>query len=1435
MAKIGELSIASHDVDLWVLCASSQVGAQLVDDLSQFGIAHAVSTMVLDWSDTSIPPLVVALAMALDKVVRFLERHVHFTQSAIGDVISELELVAQDPTFDRHATRIRQHLDNPMLGLAAAQEANKTWLIDTFSSRNRARSRLGQPLSPYDENHLICYPRRNLTSEIIPFFTDSSSRSVLFVVGNEGVGKSWALANSWSTTPTKPLMAFIPPDKFADSADQVVVQDVIVSALIEQTDVGLQPNVYRKWLSILERWRKLPSAGIRCVVVVDGIDQRPGKDWGRILGKLADVLSDYDCQLIVIVRTSYYRRVIEPSLYVPYKKVKVSEWTTEERRSILSRVQIRDEDLNDDVAEALRNPRILGIALRLWSADAVTSLNELSTSRLLFEHIRTTSAYRGAGYDSHSVVRIIRNHAELVASRVRGSGRHDLRVFESDLQTVVEERFFSFLEDDPNAYRINDEGLALGLSFLLLDRIRFAARNDLDLDEELWSIVEPISAVSMTASVVVAAITVACVDQSQTTETGTAALIRIFAEIQNPGDVHLRQLARLATDWPGAFASAARVLCHAGGGLPNFDLIRGALVQACLDANAWTVICKHIESWLSDYSVCPPPRPLISGDDRKNQQRADESEFRTKSSQLSDTERSIMDSFRKIEGDVDTLWMLAFHLFARRELNKAAPMLVRWTFSASLHPGHLRSVRTFFHLIRFNRVDWHDTRAALLREATVLGSDGVSPTGKWALVWVLRATGDPRDAQAARQLVDRLTADRQPVLKSWRLVEDYCESDPCDPYSMRPTNVGPTSTNYEQIDVGRFNQRGRTQDHLFFDMARPAMARFCVSVAANKHRKYVDSILLTAELAWQPILAELRAHNALVSNDAVIALRNLVLSVDYAKQDGAKDDLWLVIQHFLLLSFPFLTGLEQFDLLMHSSMEPMLDLVENLQPLEEDSFDRQLETACRSGDEPAQFALLLLASETATPISASARRLVVELFDIGSDRVRAQAIGVIARLCDATLVAAVARSGWRAWTRMRYDESCYGARVLALAAHDQVISFRDALNRMSTRDYGMASRMWHETSAVREITVRIDRSIRYVAALTDDLEPPAIEIRVRQQDRFRPRVAGAIDRLFSRDHFYGDDEAHDLLKKNTEGITSFTTRLKEIGCDVIADHVDLCEFRSIVDADRRIAHRWKDLFASLSQKKLRILHNFVLLLGHGLSESDPTHAATMFELVMDQEPLIPVSYGSAGVSLDSLAIWGGPDTEILNRIRHRRLEEANSDYILSKETLAAHISGQQHLLREYIERNRKKGEPAAIARALMVAGFSDGSQYNEEVLGNYDDTEGFVGEARKAAKYAYKRNLWARHWYGKMCQESDFELFWSCSVLFLKVVDGRYDFWFDKYGEHSDAMRRFGPNLRSAVDNRIKKWRRKRESKLFGTDRPDDVFISPTNGRQWAQ
>ena len=1426
MAKIGELAIAPDPADLWILCVTSEVGAQLADDISQFGRKHGTSTIVLDWSDIGIPRLATFMTMARTSVITFLKNACRFTKIPLSQVITDLETVVTDPGFDEQATRIREELDNPMLGPEAAKRANERWLLDAFSSRERARERLGQPLAPYDERDEMQYPRPNLTSKLRPFLTESPRAKVLYVIGNEGVGKSWAIAESWLSAPAKPLMTFIPPDRFADSVGQNDIQEIIVSALIEQTNVGRRRAAQDKWYSILERWREIPSSRIRCVVVVDGIDQRPGKDWVRILEKLAHGLAGYGCQLIVTVRTSYYRRYIAPNLYVPPEELKVSEWTTEERAAILSRSKIHDEDLNHDVSKALCNPRILGIALRLWSSADVTNLNELSVSRLLFEHIRTTCQFRGPHYTTHRVVWMIRRHAKSVTSRIQGAIRHDLNVFEADLQTVVEERFFSLLEDDPTRYRINDEGLPLALGFLVLDRMRVAIRNGLDLDAELRLIIEPISALGMTTSVVVAAITVACVDKEQMSETGAAALIRIFADLQNLDDTDLRQLTRLAVDRPTAFALAARGLCVAGGGQPNLDLIGDALVHASVEREAWAVFWDHVQSWLSHYSLWPPPRPRLTHDERQERHSKNESAFRAISDRFSHAEKSMAQSLQSTEGDVDKLWEFALGLLAGHELRPAAGALVRWAFAAAVHPEYPRASRCFFHLICLNRIDWNGTRTALLEEVSVLKLRDVSPTGKWALVRVLQATGDPRDAYEARQLVNQLNGDQQQNLpRNWRLVEEYCRSDPCDPCSEKPTNVHDTSVKYEQIDVRKFEHHIRNQEHLFFDMARPAMARFCVRSGTSMHQAYIDEVISSTDSIWRPSLSDIRAHNALFSEATVDALQSIILSITDGNDGGEKKDLWVVVQYLMLLAFPFLTGSEQLHLLVQTEMEPILDLVEILKPLESGTFDEYLETACKSGHEPAQFALLLLATETQMPISSLSRRLVANLFNTASGRVRSQAMGVIARLRDMTLVADVARSDWRASPNMHYDESCYGARVLAMAARDGVISFADAIDRMATRDYGMATRLWRQPSAIREIASRVDRSIRQVVALEDDLDPPVLEMRVQQDGRLRPRIATESDRLFPPNQFLSDDEIHNILHKNEARIRSFAANLEEKGCHIVVDHIDLEEFLTIVKTDAVLASRWRKIFVHSSRKKLWVFHNLVLLLGHALSESKPDDAATLFELVMGRRPMIPVRYGSAGVCLDSLAVWAGSDNCVLNRIRYRRLDEATNDDALSQEVLAAHLGGKQHLVRHYVQMNIDSGEPGSIARALMVAGFSDENIYNGDVLSRHDGTDGFVGVACNAAKYAYERNCWARHWFGGMCRANDAHEFWRCSVLFLKIVDGRYDIWGTEYRDRSDIMRQFWPNLMDSLKSRIKEWRTKRESKLFGEESPRDVFL----------
>ena len=78
--------------------------------------------------------------------------------------------------------------------------------------------------------------------------------------------------------------------------------------------------------------------------------------------------------------------------------------------------------------------------------------------------------------------------------------------------------------------------------------------------------------------------------------------------------------------------------------------------------------------------------------------------------------------------------------------------------------------------------------SALLQEMDVFRQKDTSRTGKWALVTLLRSTGDPEDAEQARVLTEDLTSDQDPPYR-WRRVEDYCATDPCDPTSERPDNM----------------------------------------------------------------------------------------------------------------------------------------------------------------------------------------------------------------------------------------------------------------------------------------------------------------------------------------------------------------------------------------------------------------------------------------------------------------------------------------------------------------------------------------------------------------------------------------------------------------------------------------------------------------------
>ena len=721
----------------------------------------------------------------------------------------------------------------------------------------------------------------------------------------------------------------------------------------------------------------------------------------------------------------------------------------------------------------------------------------------------------------------------------------------------------------------------------------------------------------------------------------------------------------------------------------------------------------------------------------------------------------------------------------------------------------------------------------------VFRQEDTSRTGKWALVTLLRSTGDPEDAEQARVLTEDLTSDQDPPV-SWRHVEDYCATDPCDPASERPENIGRTAQRYRSIDVSKIqsDEWADAEDH-FLSMARPGMARFEARIAADKHTELARHVVKRQGSALKYGLFELRNHNALLTKEIGLALFESRRGEGDGEDDRSENERWLIRQFSLLVAFPFLSASEQMEALLSLAPESRIlcDLMDVAKPPTV-VFDRHLEMACRGGDQHAQFLLLAFANATSAQVSTDSIERIARLATSGSERVQAEAFEVIARLGDTDRLAEVVRSNWRAVDGNRPHANWYGDRngsdILAQAVVRGLIEHEDALDRMAPGYYGQAVEAWGregDRKSVRSIALRVDAALRRITRMERSLTAPDIEMQVEYKDSSRtlysiPDTPADLHETLERISETGS-EHEQRQRRHWDAFLAFRDRLTEQKCHIILDHFGLDAFRTMMWLNPDLADRWYTLFMRLSETRLPAAHNFVLHLAHALAGRCPARAAELFRRAGDGRPIVRVTFGYPQVPLDAMSIWGGSDRGGLDGLRFLRLDGAENDHVISQEVLAAHLNGRQDLLHHYVRERLERKEPAEVAHALTVAGFSDHDPFNDEVLDRYRGTDGFIGDVHDAARYAYDRNRWARHWFERMCEAHDAVEFWRFSILFTKIVDGRFDLWQSRYEDRSEPMLLFWPSIRNRLRNRFRKWEDKRKKKLFGQDVPARIFLLP--------
>lgn len=1319
--------------------------------------------------------------------------------------------------------------------------SNVTSLRDAFSDRKKAALLLRQPLCPGDVGRAALPKNRSaLVRDLNTSLDHFQDNKFIAIIGAEGCGKSWLVGQAWLSLAQPPLTLFITPEDLANGGFSPL--DLLSQKLAEiPASKNLRYDV-TTWTERLSLWQlhgNGPTQGL--LVILDGINQRPKENWGYIIASLCEELSKFGGKLVITAREHYFRTHVLPSLISEFTEINVPEWTPAERDDILSSAGVDASQIHNDVVQTLCNPRLLGIALSLLSNSELKTLNELSISRLLFEHVHN-SQREGYGLSPFEFKRRLTDLAHEIFRRLTLQQKDDLNVFDEGLQAVIDGRFFQPLQGDPTRYIINSSGLGVALGLAIVDDLRAAIRNHRNLNDRVLVLIDPIAALDQTFEAMLAALTFASIETETPNEIVSAILIG-FSRLQNPDESLFHSFAALTRIRPKAYLLAIEELSKLNKGVSNFDWIKLSVLKVRREHNARSEIEVFIRRWLSSVTLDIDHRMFTAGfsEEQIAEKRAQcETELDAEVRQLNRNEQNLLRSLNRMPNHaVDELSRVAFNLLARSPLKDFAEDFVRWSFAASLNGGHYRPTEMFKQLICFNPVDWSETREKLHFAMEHLLGLNPSQTGQWATVTIQRATGDPDDAGKARNHVDELVRDRKKFV-NWRLLEQYCAVDPCDPTSVIPENVTKTIETYARVDVNKlFHFMGQGEDDLFFRHARAAVSRFAPHIAIERHRALIDDVLLRSGVPLRQGIVYLLENSSLITplQASCIARRLGRADSDKAalRSLGEEEIIWRVFHMEII--FPHINSHSQIKLLIEGDYQGSISqrVLHMIKPLDVDTFEEMLLSALESQDLKKQHLILMFSPFNNISVTLSLLSQLTDLLHSSSALVRAYAMRLVQMSRDPvaikiSLANLPIHNSAVDWTSR--SERWNASLLIRDALYLNYVDLPTVANRIEYAHIGqLACKLGNDaaiyaSSIIESLIQRgldLDRSnenlqitVRQTANAAD--EPQYIGLCLRDGNS-QPR-----DKTLSQ--FLEDDEDFDQVQKT---LHLAYERVKESLTHQNASHLleqfSIDDFTEIVKASPALCRRWcVQLLQVEKVGQLAPVRNIGLLLAREIAVYSPGDALELFKKLEPVHPLVEISYENEGIELAQMLVWSAARSPILDAYRVERLDRATNNEELSKEVFSALWGMNDDLLIDYIENRLTSNLPILKARAIYISGLMVQNPVSDRILSTYADVPGLIGETQAAADKVYKKAAWATHWLSQMRQAESPEDFWKASILFLETTDGRVE-TLRPVKEKSPIYHQHWASVQRQFDHRFKQIGDKRKKKLFDNEAPMRQFL----------
>lgn len=937
---------------------------------------------------------------------------------------------------------------------------------------------------------------------------------------------------------------------------------------------------------------------------------------------------------------------------------------------------------------------------------------------------------------------------------------------------------------------------------------------------------------------------IACLED-ETSPDIRSALIEEFVSLQNLPNSEADAFAVLAKSAPLAFLQAAENAYLSQEHIASKEWLLYALLNRRGEPGIWQHILESTKRWLSFYSL-EPERGMhrttghgsaIQVDEERNRVLA---KIQERQATLTEVERSFMTRNLIIAPHprFDDISRFALYLLAGMPLKEIATYFIRWRFSAALNSSTLVPYEEFGQVLHYNRADWQETRLAILNGLEELPAEKSSSIGAWTRVGILYGTGDVGDAKEGARIHSELTRDQE-RFKGWSIKENYSAVDPCNPYTVEPENVIATAQNYRQIDPKQIAiSRGMSQEDHYFHGALAGVARFVPDDALHTHRALASEVLSRSGNArLQGVLMLLR-HSAALTKDLAQRFLSASVSSPASYKDGQDDlDEFLTAQFSAIIALPHFTADEQLDAIAKMQSEPLLlELLSCVRSATPDKVEQVLESVLQSGNGYAQTAVLASIHYSKSPLTPRAIGIVKGFIQSPLKNLQHEALALAGSHGDTSLLQEVIDSGWSAEKpnkRGSSFEEWHGSTAILKALEVGLIETESALARINLSHYGFAAEILPAEQG-DAIAAHIEAALVKALDYEGDVELPEIETGAPTMSDLAPPLVSLTERAASENDFISQmnllsetkeqfDKRQLLMNKTYE---RFIGELTVVEADLILSDLTFDGIKSIIGKDAGRDQRWLQILVATSDRKLRHLHHFALQVAVALCVSGNPLAAEFITRILKLEPTIRRVTGAAKIPLESIVLWSNTTNSAMVDICRRRLQTPQSDSDIEREVIAAHLCGKVAILQTYIDKLLAKDRPYETALALMITGFCDDSVHAKGILSRFDGTEGFIGKAHSTASDSYARNLWAKTWYVKMLNAQRQEDFWSASILFMKIVDGRFDIWPEASMIAPTAIfTAFMPTISREISKRAIKVQKKRQEKLFGEKTPSSIIL----------